>query len=317
MKDLVSVIMPVCNNEKYLRGSIESILNQSYKNIELLILDDGSKDKSLRIIEEYALNNKNIRIISRENKGVSHSIDELIKYSKGDYLARMSGDDISYENRIEIQLEYMKKNNHLDLLGSFVDVELTDYKNEDDRIMCEKIFNFKIDKNNPGIKILSGNRICHGTFFGKMDVFRKIKYNCKLKNVEDVEFILKLLNEKYNIGIIEKKLYLNRISSSFVHEQKNFNDNCNKETLMCKIDFIKNNLKGRKIIVIGTCKMSKELYNILKNNMNFSTQLISNSTDLNDFNNEYLFILGKENFSNIENLLKSKGMEVIRDFVIF
>ena len=74
MKELVSIIMPVCNNEKYLSDSIESILSQTYENIELLILDDGSKDKSLSIIEKYALDNKNIRIISRDNKVVANSI---------------------------------------------------------------------------------------------------------------------------------------------------------------------------------------------------------------------------------------------------
>ena len=316
LENLVSVIMPVCNNERHLEEAIESILNQTYKNIELLILDDGSKDKSLSIIEDYAMKNKNIRLISRDNKGVAHSIDELIKYSKGEYIARMSGDDVSYKNRIETQLEYMKKNNDLSLIGSYVDVELTDYKNDDDRLMCEKIFNFKIDKDNPGIKILGGNRVCHGTFFGKSEIFKKVKYSSNLKSMEDVEFIFKLINEKYKIDMIEKKLYLNRVNSNFIHEQKMFNVNCNKENLMCKIEFLKKNLTGKNIFVLGTGKFSNELCNILRSNLNLEVEQISKSSDLKNLNNEYMFILDKENFENIENLLILKGKKILKDFIL-
>lgn len=312
MKELVSVIMPVCNNEKYLSDSIESILNQTYENIELLILDDGSKDKSLSIIEKYALDNKNIRIISRDNKGVANSIRELIKYSNGEYIARMDGDDISYLNRIEIQIKYLKENPDLSLVGSYVDVEISDYKNDDDKLMCEKIFNFKIDKNNPSIKILNGHKICHGTFFGKADLFKKIDYNSGLKTSEDIDFIFNAIKQNFKLDIIPKKLYLNRVNSKFVHEQKHLDSRYNREILISKIKFLKEELLNREIIIFGKSKYSDELYEILKNDTKVK---VENNIQFEKIKNEYLINLDRENCENIENNLISKGNKNLKDFI--
>ena len=195
--------MPVYNNEKYLSGAIESVLNQTHKNIELLILDDGSTDSSLSIIENYAMHNKNIRLVSRDNKGVANSIDELLKYVKGDYIARMDGDDYSFPDRIEKQLKYLKENSDVGLVGSFVEVELTDYKNKDDVKLCEDIFNFKIDDKNPSIKFLNGHRICHGTFMCRAKIFEEVKYNINLNSSEDLDFIFNLISKNFKVGIIE------------------------------------------------------------------------------------------------------------------
>lgn len=312
MKELVSIIMPVCNNEKYLSDSIESILNQTYENIELLILDDGSKDKSLSIIEKYALDNKNIRIISRNNKGVANSISELIKYSNGEYIARMDGDDISYLNRIETQIKYLKENSDVSLVGSYVDIEISDYKNDDDKLMCEKIFNFKIDKNNPSIKILNGHKICHGTFFGKADLFKKIDYNSGLKTSEDIDFIFNAIKQNFKLDIIPKKLYLNRVNSKFVHEQKHLDIKYNREILISKIKFLKEELLNREIIIFGESKYSDELYEILKNDTKVK---VENNIELEKIKNEYVIILDRENCENIENNLISKGKKNLKDFV--
>ena len=116
MDELISVILPVYNAGKYLRDSIESILNQSYKNFELIIINDGSKDESLNVIEEYKQNDERIIVINRENRGLIASLNEGIEKSRGNYIARMDQDDISLENRLEIQYEYMKDNN-LDICG--------------------------------------------------------------------------------------------------------------------------------------------------------------------------------------------------------
>lgn len=313
MEKLVSIIMPVCNNEKYLAESIESVLNQTYKNIEILILNDGSCDKSLSIIENYAMHNKSIRIISRDNKGISSSVRELLKYANGDYIARMNGDDVSYPNRIEIQVKFLNENPEIFLVGSYVDIELTDYKNDDDKKLCEKIFNFKAAGDDAIVKILNGNKICHGTFCMKSKLFESINYDLNLKHAEDVDFILNLKSKNFKFDVIPKKLYLNRINSEFVHKQKQLNENYNQELLASKIKFLENKFIGREIIIFGKSKYLKILERILENR--FKITLIEKCLDISSFKNHYFIILDKENCEDIEGKLMLSGRRVLEDFI--
>ncbi|WP_017752682.1 glycosyltransferase family 2 protein [Clostridium tyrobutyricum] len=114
----ISVVMPVYNAEKYLKESIESILNQTYKNFEFIIINDGSIDSSLNIINTYAKKDNRIIVISRENKGLVHSLNEGIKLAKGKYIARMDADDISMPDRLEKQVNYLDKYEDISILGT-------------------------------------------------------------------------------------------------------------------------------------------------------------------------------------------------------
>ena len=119
---LVSVIIPCYNCEKYIAEAIESILNQSYNNIELIIVDDCSTDNSLIIIEKY-INNKNVVIIKNStNSGVAYSINIGIKIAKGEYIARMDADDISHPLRIQKQVDVMLSNPNFSVVGTNVQV---------------------------------------------------------------------------------------------------------------------------------------------------------------------------------------------------
>lgn len=314
---LVSIIMPVLNNEKYLDESIKSILNQSYKNIELLILDDGSKDKSLSIIERHALESKNIRIISRDNKGVSNSICEMIKFANGDYIGRMDGDDVSYENRIETQVKFLEEHGDVSLVGSYVDVDIVDYKNNSDKEMCERIFNFKIDKHCPSAKIFNKNMICHGTFLARANLFKKINYNCKLKDCEDVDVILNCIDKNCKIEVINKCLYLNRVCSKFVHRQKGFDDSYNKELLECKLVFLEKYLLGKDIYILGDDKRTKVFSEIITNNKNkFNLQnLVYEISDIKNLKDSYVLILDQHDYESFEHELQSKGRKILYDFI--
>ncbi len=110
--DLVSIIMPAYNAEKTIEKSIQSILLQSYKNIELIITDDGSNDNTLKIIKSLSKKDSRIRYISNEeNKGCYYSRNIAIEQSKGKYIAIQDADDISLSNRIEKQLATIIENN--------------------------------------------------------------------------------------------------------------------------------------------------------------------------------------------------------------
>lgn len=103
---LVSVIMPAYNDrEAFLRESIESILNQTYQNLELIIADDSTEKKSKDIIDEYAAKDSRIRIVrSPERMGVCKALNKAIDEAKGEFIAHMDADDISMPNRLECQI---------------------------------------------------------------------------------------------------------------------------------------------------------------------------------------------------------------------
>ena len=105
---LVSVIMSAYNSENYIAKSIESITEQSYKNIEFLIIDDNSQDNTSEVIKDYEKFDKRIKFISNQkNIGLTKSLNKAIKLSQGKLVARQDDDDISLPNRLEIQVKYI------------------------------------------------------------------------------------------------------------------------------------------------------------------------------------------------------------------
>lgn len=125
-KPLVSVIMPVFNSARFLPEAIESILNQTYQNFEFIIIDDASTDNSLSIIKryqkQYAHKIKVIELSHNLNCGGDACVNEGLKIAKGEYIARMDADDISYPTRLEKQVAYLEEYPRTFLLGSNADV---------------------------------------------------------------------------------------------------------------------------------------------------------------------------------------------------
>lgn len=105
LQPISSVIMPVYNGEKYLSEAIESILNQTYKNLELIIVDDGSNDNSVAIIEKYQRLDKRIILICQENCGVSSARNKGIEHARGKWIYFIDCDDIYFPNYIERMIE--------------------------------------------------------------------------------------------------------------------------------------------------------------------------------------------------------------------
>lgn len=121
-KPLISIVMPVFNGSRFLSEAVESILNQTYKNIELLIVDDCSKDDSWKIIKgfqkQYPGIIKAVRLKKNRNSAGNGAVNAVLKKLKGKYYARMDADDISYPQRIEKQVEYMEKHPEVILCGT-------------------------------------------------------------------------------------------------------------------------------------------------------------------------------------------------------
>ena len=125
MEKLISVIMSTYNeSETELKEAIESILNQSYENFEFIIIQDNPENyKAKHLLEAYQ--NKDMRIklyFNKENLGLAASLNKGIEKSKGDYIARMDADDLSYDNRFEIQINFLENNKEIDFVSSSIDI---------------------------------------------------------------------------------------------------------------------------------------------------------------------------------------------------
>lgn len=115
---LVSVLMPVYNVSRYIKEALDSILNQSYSNLEIVVVDDCSTDDTLQIVSEMALNDFRIKVYENKvNIKIAKTLNIAYEKSNGDYILRMDGDDISDCHRIEIKLNFLKENPEIDIVG--------------------------------------------------------------------------------------------------------------------------------------------------------------------------------------------------------
>ncbi len=128
MKDgLVSIITPMYNSEKYISATIDSVLKQTYKNWEMIIINDGSNDNSKEIVSSYVNLDGRIKVIDiKKNRGVSYARNKGISNSQGSFIAFIDSDDIWNSNKLEKQIEFMITNN---AAWSFTAYELIDEEN--------------------------------------------------------------------------------------------------------------------------------------------------------------------------------------------
>jgi glycosyltransferase involved in cell wall biosynthesis len=146
---MVSVVMSVYNGQTYLHEAIDSILNQSYTDFEFIIINDGSSDRSLSIIQSYQ--DKRIIFIDNDgNKGLIYSLNKGIEIAKGKYIARMDADDISLSNRFLEQIIFLESNENVGVLGcnyiQFNEKSLIEYKSiqSHDEILSYMLFNSSV-----------------------------------------------------------------------------------------------------------------------------------------------------------------------------
>ena len=144
----VSIIIPVHNAEKFIGKTIESVLNQTYKNWEMLIFNDKSKDNSLKIIKKYSEKDERIKVVdSKENVGVVAARNKLIEIATGEFIAFLDADDYWKQNKLEKQIKFMRKNNALISCTEYTRVT-EDEKEINDIIIKETITYEDMLKNN-------------------------------------------------------------------------------------------------------------------------------------------------------------------------
>ncbi len=160
--DLISVVLAVYNGEKYLHEAIASVISQSYGNLELIIVDDGSTDTSKDIIQ--AFNDERIRYFYQANQGQPRALNNGISNAKGKYLTFIDADDLWDRDRLSVQYSYLQDHPDIDLLFShirqFISPELTDAEKEN-------LFIPKVEQ--PGISKIS--LFCLTSCFMKVGMF--------------------------------------------------------------------------------------------------------------------------------------------------
>lgn len=118
----ITVLMPAYNAGKYIREAIESVLQQTFADFELVIVNDGSTDNTLQVIN--AFDDERIRVVSQANRGVAQALNTGLKHSRGQYIARFDADDICYPHRLEKQLHFLNANPDYIMVGSGADYVL-------------------------------------------------------------------------------------------------------------------------------------------------------------------------------------------------
>lgn len=213
-KELISVILPAYNAERYLSEAIDSVLNQTYTNFELIIINDGSTDKTEEIILSYldpriryVKNEQNLKLIKTLNKGID--------LAKGKYIARMDADDISLPTRLEKEVEFLEKHTDIDVVSCFP------YNlNMKGKILGRSSY-FVVTRPIP-CKFVSmfEPSICHPACMFRADSIRKFKYSDNDKNlhIEAYELWNRMFhNESKGSMIPEYLIYYRDNASSVCH----------------------------------------------------------------------------------------------------
>jgi len=212
-KPKVSVIMSVYNGERYLREAIESILDQTMKDFEFIIVNDGSTDKTSKILEEYSRKDRRIKIINNmKNIGLTKSLNIALKVAKGDYIARMDADDLSLPERLEMQMNFLIKNRNVGVVCC--NVVLIDSEGNLIRrvILPDKLKHI----------LRKRNRLVHGAVMFRKSVIEQLRgYNEQMCYAQDYELFLRLSNIS-EIGRINEFLYKLRVHSKSISYKKFF-----------------------------------------------------------------------------------------------
>ena len=273
--DLISVVVPIYNSEKFLETCILSILKQTYKNIELILIDDGSIDGSSLICKKYLKKDLRVKYIKNTNSGVSVARNTGIENSKGKYICFIDSDDIIERNYIETL--------HNIILEKKVDVVYCNYKliygkkivKKESRIKEGRYSFYDVEKN-----VIDDGTIT-GILFGSactalynLDLIKNIglKFNSKIKRNEDGLFNLCFIQKMNRLYVTSYSGYLYRQWKSPKSKLISWNKELDKATeqikICCKnVSNLEEQLKSRYISVIfwnilGIVSIDSNIYNI-------------------------------------------------------
>jgi len=191
---LISVVMATFNEPvEYIKASIESVLDQTYKNIELIIVDDSTKLDTKDIIDFYSKDNRVVVLRESKRIGFVKALNKGLITCKGSFIARMDGDDIANKDRLEIQIEYLSKNKDIDILGGAMCII-----DGDGTVISER--HYPTNKMKLMLWTVLRNPLGHPTVMFRRNIIEENNlYDETFTKAEDLEFWLRLRNKGYNM----------------------------------------------------------------------------------------------------------------------
>ena len=182
---LISVIMSVYNSERYLKESTESVLAQSFKDFEFLIVDDCSSDDSYQLLQEFAANDGRIKLFKNDkNLGLTKNLNRMIKLASGKYIARMDSDDICCIERFQKQIALLERDNSIGVCGTFI--------NTMEKNRSEQLKEFPVKHEEIIANMFFENPIAHPTVMIRSEILKNIFYNEDFRIMQDYEFWVQL-----------------------------------------------------------------------------------------------------------------------------
>lgn len=213
---MISVIMSVYNDAKYLEKSIQSILSQTFEDFEFIICNDCSTDSSLSIIQKFQKLDSRIKVINNStNLGLAASLNECIQMASGQYIARMDSDDISYINRLEVEYNFLLEHKEYAVVGS---KSITINENDEP---CKEfmIHPFEVCLSDA----IKKTQIIHPTVLMKKDALLAVNgytVNQLTQRAEDYDLWCKLLSNKFKIYNLDIPLLYYRESFFSIKKRK-------------------------------------------------------------------------------------------------
>lgn len=230
MNNIVSIIVPIYNSEKYLNRCIDSLINQTYPYIEILLINDGSIDNSEKICLEYQKNDSSVKYIKKVNTGVSDTRNFGINEARGDIICFVDSDDYIENDLVEKMLECMTKY-EADLVYSTIN--------------NKALNNYYLYNKNKYIDVLKNNQItgyCWNKLYKKDIIIKnKIKFNKNIQVCEDLLFNIEYLQHTNKIAYCSYNLYHYMDNQSSIVNTKNFKKwSSYIEAYNIMLDFYKN-----------------------------------------------------------------------------
>ena len=197
---VVSVIMPVYNTEQYISESVQSILSQTFKEFEFIIIDDGSTDRSVEIIQSFG--DSRIMLLQNEkNLGITESLNKAFKIAKGNFICRMDSDDIADSSRLEKQITFFQTHPAISILGS--QAALIDEKG---KIIGDEIVP-RTTKDINRRKFIH-NPFVHGTVMLRSSLVERYgMYDHRRKHTEDYDLWLRYTKHEHGFNLEDKLIY--------------------------------------------------------------------------------------------------------------
>ncbi|EJE7233275.1 glycosyltransferase [Clostridium sporogenes] len=213
----VSALMSVYNGQEYIAQTIKTILNQSFENFEFIIIDDGSTDNTIKIINEFK--DDRIKLFKLEkNMGVGYALNYGLAKCNGQYIAKVDSDDLYDKNRFKIQKDFLDNNKEISVVASMISY----FSDEEKVIEGLRYINLKNNLENQHNKIITSKQIkknlynwcciANTAIMGRTEVLKKFGYNNKLRICEDYELFLKLVDNGYKFYKLDKILANIRVS---------------------------------------------------------------------------------------------------------